>query len=163
MNNQVDSAEAQAHRLEHVYAQLARELSSAEVRQRLTIAAGDDEWSTMQILGHLVEMIPYWLGHCRRLITASGSPPSFGRSLDAPDRLAGVAQGQSAHPDELLGLLKQEIDTAAASIRRMTPEERTKTGIHLRRGEMTVAEILETLVVSHAEEHVAQVRRTLNP
>lgn len=163
MDNDVAPAEAQARRLEQVYEHLLAELDQPEVRQRLRNAPGETGWSVMQILGHMAEMIPYWLNHCRTLITAAGAdrPPQFGRSLDAPERLEGVERGQKAGLDELLHLLKQEIAIAAATIRSLSPAERGRKGRHIRRGEMTVADILESFIVAHAEEHLAQVRQTL--
>ena len=47
---------------------------------RLGTAPGADAWSAMQVLGHVTEMIPYWLNWCRVLIAATGEPPSFGRT-----------------------------------------------------------------------------------
>lgn len=163
MENDVAPAEAQARRLEQVYEHLMAELDQPQVRQRLRNAPGETEWSVMQILGHIVEMIPYWLNHCRTLIAATGAdrPPQFGRSLEAPERLEGVERGQKANLDELLHLLKQEIAIAAEAIRNLSPAERSRKGSHIRRGEMTVADILESFVVAHAEAHLTQVRRTL--
>jgi len=84
---------AQAKRLESVYEQLAALLRQPEVAQRLRAVPGADEWSAMQTVGHMAEMIPYWLSHCRTLIAATGKPPRFGRTLDSPERLAGVERG----------------------------------------------------------------------
>ncbi len=161
MENDVTTAEAQVRRLEQVYEQLEAELQQPAVIQRLRHPAGDNEWSAMQILGHMVEMIPYWLRQCQALIAATGNPPQFGRTLDAPERLEGVERGATRNPDELMRLLKQEITIATETVRAMSPVERDKKGIHIRRGEMTIADILETFVVSHAEDHLAQVRKTL--
>jgi uncharacterized damage-inducible protein DinB len=152
--------EAQARRLESAYEQLAALLRRPDVAQRLRLAPGENEWSAMQVLGHTVEMIPYWLSHCRTLIAAA-EPPRFGRLLDAPERLAGVEQAASGTPDEFLRRLDDEVQTAAAAIRRMSAAERGKKGLHLRRGEMTVADVIEVFVVSHAEEHLAQVQAAL--
>jgi hypothetical protein len=51
-------SETQARRLESVYAQLMTLLHRPEVTQRLRTAPGNDEWSALQVLGHMVEMIP---------------------------------------------------------------------------------------------------------
>ncbi len=161
MENNANPAETQARRLESIYDQLYALLSRPEVGQRVVKPAGDAEWSIPQILGHLVEMIPYWLRQCQMLIAATAEPVSFGRSLDAPERLEGVQRGASAGLDELLKLLSDEVQTAMGAIRAMSPADRQKRGIHLRRGEMIVADIIEVLILAHAEEHVAQVRSTL--
>jgi hypothetical protein len=63
----------------------------------------------MQVLGHMVEMIPYWLRHCRVLIAATEEPPVFGRGPDAPEGLAGIERGSNRDPKELLGLWKESL------------------------------------------------------
>jgi hypothetical protein len=65
-------SETQARRLESVYSQLMTLLHQPYVAQRLRTAPDNDEWSALQVLGHLVEMIPYWLGHCRTLSRSGG-------------------------------------------------------------------------------------------
>jgi len=153
-------SEAQARRLESVYAQLMTLLQRPDVARRLRTAPGNDEWSALQVLGHMVEMIPYWLGHCRTLIAAH-EPPHFGRTLDAPERLAAVEPDTLKQPEALVSLLEAEIQAAAKTLRQLTPAERRKTGIHVKRGKMTVDEILEQLIVAHAEDHLVQVRKAL--
>ena len=151
----------QARRLERVYEDVARLLQDPGVGSRLGTAPGKDAWSAMQILGHMTEMIPYWLSHCRVLIAATGSPPRFGRTAGSPERLAGVAYGATAGPDTLLGRLDEEVRAAAGTIRKLSEAERSKRGLSPERGEVTVAEVIESFIVGHAEEHLAQVQATL--
>ena len=115
----------------------------------------------MQTLGHLTEMIPYWLHHCRVLIAATGAVPTFGRTPGSPERLDGVARGGAAQPDELLAQLQGEVRRAADTIRSLSVAERSKRGINPGRGELTVADVIESFIVSHAEEHLAQVEGAL--
>lgn len=161
MENDTNPAEAQAQRLGSVFEQLAVLLRQPDVVQRLRKPASETEWSAMQILGHMIEMIPYWLTHGRVLIATSGQPPQFGRSLDAPERLEGVERGAVGDPNEMMQLLREEMRAAMSAIRSMSPAERNKKGVHIRRGEMTVADIIEVFIVSHAEDHLAQVQATL--
>jgi hypothetical protein len=161
LDTQTNLGETQARRLESVYEHLAAVLRQPEVAGRLRAAHGETEWSAMQVMGHTVEMIPYWLNHCHRLIAAAGEPPSFGRTLDAPERLAGVEHGARGDPGELLRLLHDEVQAAAQALRRMSAADFGKKGLHLRRGEMTVADVVEVFIVAHAEEHLAQVRAAL--
>jgi len=151
----------QAERLEHACEQLAAALQAPHVAQRLRAAPSASDWSALQVLGHVVEMIPYWLQQCQLLIDAEGAPPHFGRSLDSAERLAGVARGTAETPAELLHALDREVKTAAGAIRGMSPDMRDRVGIHPRQGEMTVQQIIETFVVAHAEDHLAQVRAAL--
>ena len=153
--------EAQAKRLERVHEQVARLLGDPGVASRLRTAPGENEWSAMQVLGHMTEMIPYWLNHCRVLVAATGDVPTFGRAPGSPERLAGVAHGATAQPDALLGQLREEVQSAAGTIRTLSSADRGKRGVYSGRGEMTVAEVLESFIVHHAEEHLAQVQAAL--
>ena len=155
------SGEAQAQRLESVYEQLSRLLHHPDVVQHLRAAPGEQEWSALQVIGHMVEMIPYWLDHCHRLIAATLEPPQFGRTLDAPERLAGVEAAATRDTNALLDQLKQVVEAAAKDIRHMSEFERGKAGIHLRQGQMTVADAIEQLIVRHAEAHLVQVQAAL--
>lgn len=99
--------------------------------------------------------------YCHILIAATTEPPKFGRALDAPERLAGVERAAARDADELLGLLKGEVEAAAQVIRHMSGMQRGKIGIHVRQGAMTVADVVEVLIVGHAEDHLRQVQATL--
>ena len=155
------SGEAQAKRLERVYEEVAKLLQEPGVAPRLRIRPGRTEWSAMQTLGHMTEMIPYWLNHCRTLIAAAGTPPAFGRTPGSPERLAGVAHGASTEPDALLRQLHEAVRAAASEIRQLSTTDRGKRGVSSERGEMTVAQVIESFIVDHAEEHLAQAQNAL--
>jgi uncharacterized damage-inducible protein DinB len=158
MNN---PGEDQAARLEQVYEQVVGIVQQPEAAGRLRAAPGEGEWSAMQILAHMVEMIPYWLSHCQLVIAAEGERPQIGRSLDAPERLEGVERADTADLAELLGRLEEEVRAAAASIRQMSAAERGKKAVYLNGEEITVADIIERFIVGHAESHREQVHNAL--
>ena len=155
------SGETQAQRLERVYEQVEQLLREPGFDARLRMPPGGNDWSAMQTLGHMTEMIPYWLNHCRTLIAATGTPPAFGRTPGSPERLAGVSHGASADPDALLRQLHEAVRAAAREIRQLSTTERGKRGISSERGEMTVAQVIESFIVDHAEEHLAQAQSAL--
>lgn len=157
----INPGDTQAQRLESVMQQLDALLSQPAVGLRLRQAPGENEWNVLQTLGHLLEMVPYWLDQARRLIESPGEPPPFGRTLDSPERLEGVERGAVTDPGDILRQLREQVRAAAKTIRGLSPEEREKAGIHARRGLMKVDELIETFVVAHAEDHLAQVRAAL--
>jgi len=162
VGHQADNpGESQAQRLERVYEQVASLLGQPEVAARLRTSPGENEWSAMQTLGHVTEMIPYWLSHCRTLVAAAGAPPEFGRTPGSPERLAGVAHGATSEPRALLDQLRREVRAAASAIRGLSAAERSKRGRNRERGEMTVADVIESFVVRHAEDHLGQVTAAL--
>lgn len=159
---EIAGAETQRRRLEAVGEDLTSLFRRPEISSRLRLNPGPDDWSAMQILGHVVEMIPYWMQHCEMLIAADGSPPRFGRSADSPERLAGVEAGNTGNADDLLAQLHDEIITAGRRISDLTPAELAKTGIHVRMGVMTVGDIVDRFIVTHAEEHLGQIRAAIS-
>ena len=161
MSAATDFGETHAARLERVYDELSAVLRDPDVARRRRAAPGEGEWSALQIIGHMTEMIPYWLHHCQRLIAAGGAPPSFGRTPDSPERLAGVEQATTREPEEALRLLHREVQAAAEMIRSLSPADLGRKGAHIVRGEMTVGDVVSHFVVAHAEEHLAQVRAAL--
>ncbi len=161
MANEQTSQAAQAERFERACEQLSALMQEPRVAEQLRASASKTDWSAMQVMGHVVEMIPFWLRQCDILIAATDAPPAFGRTAENADRLAGVARGAAGDPQEFLRVLNIEVEQAANDIRLMSASERGKVGIHPKRGEMTVEQIVETFIVAHAEDHLAQVREVL--
>jgi DinB superfamily len=154
-------SESQAKRLERAAEQLTELLRRPESARSLRTAPGANQWSAMQIVGHTVEIIPYWMRHCEAIVVAGGSPHTFGRAHDAPERVAGIERFASGDRAEALQALNDVVRAAAAAIRRMPEADRRRRGIYAKGGECTVAGIIERFVVAHAEEHVAQARDAL--
>ena len=116
--NRAAASEATRARLRRSREALTRARSR---RARRRTPPGGSEWSAMQTLGHMIEMIPYWLNHCRNLISATGTPPAFGRTPGSPERLAGVAHGASADPEALLRQLHEEVKRALDPLGLLNP------------------------------------------
>jgi hypothetical protein len=53
--------------------------------------------------------------------------------------------------------LNDEVEAAIHIICETSPPERRKTGLHLQRGEIAVADAIEVFIVAHTEEHLEQV------
>jgi hypothetical protein len=159
--SELNQGEAQARRLESVLAEIEAVVSRPEVAARLRAAPGEEEWNVLEVLGHVNEMIPFWLGHCRTLVQAQGEPPAFGRTIDSPERLEAVARAAHSNLDDLMTALRREVHAGAAMLRGLTDADRAKEGVHNRRGRITVTDAVEALVLAHGEEHVAQIKAAL--
>ncbi len=159
--HEAPTGESQARRLEVVAERLTELLRRPEAARFLRAAPGENEWSSAQVLGHTVEMIPYWMGHCEAMIAAGEPPHTFGRTFDAPERVAGIGRFASGNPEEVLQALNGAVRAAAGRIRGMSEEERRRKGVYTKGGEFTVAEVIERFLVAHAEDHLAQVRAAL--
>lgn len=152
-------ADSQARRLEIVAEEMTRLFRRPDVEWLVRNAPNVTDWSAMQVLGHLVEMIPFWMDRVSAM--AASEACRVGRASDSPERLAGIDRGTTGNPGEMIDRLNREVRTASAAIRRMTVEERNRTGVYAKGGTITVGEAIERLLVAHAEEHLAQVQAAL--
>jgi hypothetical protein len=132
---------------------------------RLTETYGpgpESEWGPREVLAHVGEMIPYWLGEIELIVDAGagagGDAPGFGRLEDDPIRVQIIGRDRRFPGRELLGRIDVEARRAAARFRALTEAESSAVGRHVTRGELSVAEIAERLLVGHIEGHVTQLR-----
>ena len=119
-------------------------------------------WGPREVLAHVVEMLPFWLGELERVVDGDGvAPAPFGRAADDALRI-GVIERERSLP---LRVLFARVDAGLWSwmerLPRLTDIERGKTGLHPRLGEMPAARIAERFVLGHAEEHLAQLQEIL--
>jgi hypothetical protein len=83
-------------------------------------------------------------------IEFSRTPDEWEQRREAVEELAGVPL------DELIGRLEGSVARAAADLRRIPDARWSRTGRHWLEGELTVAGIVETLMLHHVEEHAEQ-------
>ena len=120
----------------------------------------DGEWSIMQNLAHVAEMLPYWAHQAEAIDRAPGQP--FGRTHDDPVRIGEI----DAHANDVLELTLTRIQAAAdeciAVLRGLPMEAWAKSGIHPSRGEMTVEQMIDAFVVGHVTAHARQIADALD-
>ena len=115
-------------------------------------------WGPREVLAHVEEMLPFWLGEMERVIDGDGTAAvPFGRIADDPVRI-GIIDRDRSLP---LRILFARIDAGLAGwlerLPTLTRSERERIGVHPRLGEMPAPAILERFVVGHAEDHIAQL------
>lgn len=116
----------------------------------------DEDWCAAEIVAHAVEIQGYWLGQGRKVVESPGS--RFGRTKEDPDRVGWVATHGGRVLADLIEDLDRETTETAEGLRGFSDEELDVVGVHHRRGEMTVREILQVWVVDHMAEHLGQIR-----
>jgi uncharacterized damage-inducible protein DinB len=122
----------------------------------------DEEWSIMEILCHVLEAIPYWIGEINQLKANPGT--EWGRNHLQQARLDAVAAADQRTVEEIiknLTSLKDQIevelgsldsDTLAAEAPSRNPNFGTKP----------ISFIVNHLIVEHARKHVGQIQRNLS-
>lgn len=118
-------------------------------------------WGPREVLAHVAEMLPFWLGEIERVLDGPAEPVAFGRVATDPIRLGTIERDRTLPLRELFG----RIDAGAERYRRRLPElgstDAARHGLHPTLGVLTVTEILERFVVRHLEDHVVQIEEIL--
>jgi hypothetical protein len=123
----------------------------------------ESSWGPREVLAHVAEMLPFWLGEIELILDAgSGAEPlAFGR-LEADDlRVAIITRDRQFPARELLGRVEAEGRRVSRRLRALNDEDAATLGRHVTRGDLSVRDIAERLIVSHLEAHVNQLRESV--
>jgi hypothetical protein len=124
-------------------------------------AEPESAWGPKELLAHVAEMVPYWLGQIESVIAAPSEPVPFGRVATDAARIERIGTDRRLPASELF----DRLDRAAADVRdRLRGVDATalgRRGAHVRLGEMTVEAMVQRFIVGHIEEHVRQLEEIL--
>jgi hypothetical protein len=123
----------------------------------------ESSWGPREVLAHVAEMLPFWLGEIELILDAGGGaePQPFGR-LEADElRIAIITRDRAFPARELLGRVEAEGRRVARRLRALGDDDAAVLGRHVTRGDLSVRDVAERLIVGHLEGHVAQLRETL--
>ena len=148
--------EERARRLEAAVEPVIRRVEALD-EEWLYREPGPDDWSVMEVLAHLAELLPYWARQARDVATRERGDEPFGRTHEDPDRIAAV-EGHARDPLEaVLPRIRAGLAEATSTLRALPPDRWARTARHARRGQMTVEQIVDQFLVAHAEEHAEQI------
>ncbi|WP_375088220.1 DinB family protein [Peribacillus sp. RS7] len=123
----------------------------------------DDEWSIMQILSHLAEAIPYWLGEVETVIAKPGA--KWGRGLQDPARLAAVTHTDKLAVDDVLKQveeLKYKVESRIGNLDEETLSRESPHRNFAKFGNKPVSYIVEHFIDEHISGHYDQIKRNLS-
>lgn len=120
-------------------------------------------WGPPELLAHVEEYLPYWLGEIERVVAAGDTPTPvpFGRVATDPLRIGVIGRDRMLPLRELFARIESDAPRVAARLRELTEAEASRRGTHPARGEMSVRDMLEPFLVGHSEGHVTQLREIL--
>ena len=123
----------------------------------------ESSWGPREVLAHVAEMLPFWLGEIELILDAGsdGEPRGFGRLEDDPARVAIISRDRQFPARELLARVESEGRRVARRFRALSDDDAATVGRHVTRGDLKVSEIAERLMVAHLEGHLGQLRETL--
>jgi hypothetical protein len=120
-------------------------------------------WGPPELLAHVSEMVPYWLGEIERIL--DGDPASavpFGRVSGDSVRIAIIGRDRTVPIRELLARIVSETRRATRRLGELSEDDASRRGLHPRLGELTIPQIAERFLATHAAEHVLQLREILD-
>lgn len=129
-----------------------------------SLARGEAEerWGPTEVLAHVAEMLPFWLGEMERVLAgAPGDVAAFGRTIDDQVRNLSVARDASLPPRELLDRVAAAVERYRRRLPSLTAAELSRIGRHPARGELRVPALLERFAVEHLEDHARQLESAL--
>jgi hypothetical protein len=119
-------------------------------------------WGPREVLAHVQEMLPFWLGEMERVVEGDGAEPvPFGRIADDTLRLGMIERDRTLPLRVLFARIDAGLLAWAERLPTLTAVEQGRTGVHQRLGEMTAGSMLERFVIGHAEDHLSQLTDTL--
>lgn len=151
---------------------LVARLSAAEARLAVHAAAErpgltradegtGERWEAGQIWAHLAEFPSYWVGQIRTILAARAAgepePIPFGRMKADPGRIGAIEARRRDEPVELLADVHAGIAAAVGLLGTLSGDDWQTVGANPVLGSMTLPSIVERFLVTHLEEHAAQL------
>jgi DinB superfamily len=119
-----------------------------------------NEWTIMQNLAHIVELMPYWAGEIEKLVTEPGR--NFGRTQQDEGRLRGISEHEMDSLEEVKASLPGSYARLDEVLRSMKDSDLELTGRHIKYGEKPLGWFIEEFVTGHLRGHVEQIKRSLD-
>ncbi|MGD9935334.1 MAG: DinB family protein [Dehalococcoidia bacterium] len=136
------------------YAAFVAGLDAAAFHRR----PSEDAWTVAELTGHVSEFLRTFASHAARLAANPGSP--VGRTLDDEGRLAALARVGDRSPAQAAGLVREAVSGAVETLRSILPGGWEAAGVRVFNGEtITVAGLVETVILDHMGQHLAQARQ----
>ncbi|NSL51400.1 DinB family protein [Calidifontibacillus erzurumensis] len=121
-----------------------------------------EEWSIMQIICHVAEAVPYWIGEIENIKAAPGT--EWGRHFTHAGRLAAVTNTEARAVSDVVNELKAlrplveeklgGLDEATLAIE--SPSRNPNFGTK------PISFIVDHLIVEHVSKHFGQIQRNLS-
>ena len=156
-----------------LYAQVERMRTARDnlvrVRNRVELSAlpPEDlprrrEWVGREVLAHIDEMLPYWLGEIERVIAGHLEPVPFGREPTDLLRILTIDRDRTLPVYELYARLDNSLERALRRLLELDERQVARRGLHKQRGEMTIRQIVDVMLAGHLEEHCKQMAAVLD-
>ena len=118
-------------------------------------------WGPPEVLAHVTEMLPYWLGEAERILAGWPTPVPFGRVATDELRIAIIGRDRTVPLRELFDRIEADVARYERRLVELGTGDLARKGLHPARGSISVQTVLDLIVVGHLEEHCTQLRELL--
>ena len=120
------------------------------------------EWVARELLAHVDEFLPYWLGEIERLLSGQAEPVPFGRPTTDLIRILTVDRDRTLPVPELYLRLDNSLERVVRRLLELDERQAARRGLSKERGEMTVRQIVDVMLAAHMEDHSRQMAAALD-
>jgi hypothetical protein len=127
------------------------------------IGHDEDAWGPREVLAHVGEAVPFWLGEIERILAAdpASGPAPFGRTAADEARAMIIDRDRTLPVDFLLARLERDGAALGTRVGGLSPVDLARACRHPAWGDMTLVAMIERTLAGHLEGHVEQLRRIL--
>jgi hypothetical protein len=121
-------------------------------------------WGPREVLAHLEEMLSFWYGQHGIIVEAGRGPGDaipFGRIASDEARVLILERDRRFPVDDLFELVDDGIARWERRTAATTAAQGACVGLHPRNGNMTADEVRDRMIVTHLEDHLAQLEGSL--
>lgn len=116
----------------------------------------EDEWTIMESLAHIMELMSYWADEVAKLVAQPGQ--NFGRSMQQEERLAALRDHGRDSLEQMKAALPGCYIYLDEALSRLQDSDLQLTGHHIIFGERTLGWFIDDLIVEHLRNHVEQMK-----
>jgi hypothetical protein len=120
------------------------------------------EWVAREVLAHVDEMLPYWLGEIERVLAGAKEPVPFGRPQTDLVRILTVDRDRTLPVAELYARLDHSLERVVRRLLELDERQAARRGLSKERGEMAVRGIVDVMLADHMEEHCREMAAILD-
>jgi len=127
--------------------------------EKLYKSPAQDEWSIMQNLAHIVEIMPYWAGEIEKLVAKPGQ--NFGRTMQQEARLQAIREHGRDSLEQIRAALPGSYGRLEEVLGSLKDSDLRLTGHHVKFGDETLDWFIEEFVTGHLVNHLEQIKGCL--
>ena len=127
--------------------------------EKLYKSPAEDEWTIMQNLAHIVELMPYWANEIEKLVATPGQ--NFGRTAKQEARLQAIRDHGRDNLAQVRSALPESYARLEEVLSGLKDSDLKLTGHHVTFGEKSLDWFIEEFVTKHLINHLEQIKTCL--